>query len=60
MKQLKQYISINSRFQKSVNLSLDLGNADRIGSYIPTRSSIQILKYYLKNILEESTENATV
>lgn len=60
MEHLKKYISINSRFQKSVNLSLDLGNALRIGSYIPTRASLQILKYYLNNILENTGENATV
>ena len=44
MNPLIKLIQINHSFQKSVNLQLDLDNYERIGSYIPTRSSIAILK----------------
>ena len=43
MEQLKKYIIIDHRFQKSVNLYLDLGDRDRINSYIPTQSSLLAL-----------------
>lgn len=56
MEQLKKYIIIDHRFQKSVNLYLDLGDRDRINSYIPTHSSLLALKYYLK-IFWESRQN---
>ena len=46
MNHLMKLIQINHSFQKSVNLQLDLDNYERIGSYIPTRSSIAILKRY--------------
>lgn len=60
MEQLKKYIIIDHRFQKSVNLYLDLGDRDRINSYIPTQSSLLALKYYLKNFLGKQTEHATI
>lgn len=60
MEQLKKYITIDRRFQKSVNLYLDLGDRDRINSYIPTHSSLLALKYYLKNFLGKQTEHATI
>ena len=58
--QLKEIITINKRFQKSVNLQLDLGDIKRVKAYIPTRSSLEILKRYLRNLQENSGENATI
>ena len=48
MNPLIKLIQINHSFQKSVNLQLDLDNYERIGSYIPTRSSIANLKRLLE------------
>lgn len=53
-------IQINQNFRKSVNLQLDLGNYERIGSYIPTRSSLAILERYLEGVSGKSSENATI
>ncbi len=60
MEQLKEEIIIDTHFQKSVNLNLDLGDSGQVNSYIPTQSSVLILKYYLKQILGETSENATI
>lgn len=48
---LQQLVSTDRRFQNSVNLLLDLGKADRIKDYIPTRSSSEILRLYLDDVL---------
>ncbi len=60
MNQLMKLVQINHHFQKSVNLQLDLKDYERIGSYIPTRSSVAILDRYLDSIMGESSENATI
>ncbi len=60
MRQLNKQIIVDQHFQKSVNLNLDLGDVKRLRSYITTSSSVMILKWYLKNILGESKENATI
>ena len=56
MNPLIKLIQINHSFQKSVNLQLDLDNYERIGSYIPTRSSIAILKRYWNIVSGKSGE----
>lgn len=60
MKELMNLIQINNSFRKSVNLQLDLGNYERIESYIPTRSSIAILERYLDGVSGKSSEKATI
>lgn len=60
MNQLMKLVQINHHFQKSVNLQLDLNDYERIGSYIPTRSSIAILNRYLDSVTGKSSENATI
>ncbi len=60
MKKLMNLVQMNHSFRKSVNLELDLENYERIGSYIPTRSSIAILERYLESIAGKSAENATI
>ena len=40
MEQLKEEIIIDTHFQKSVNLNLDLGDSGQVNSYIPTQSSV--------------------
>lgn len=60
MNQLMELVQINHHFQKSVNLQLDLNDYERIGSYIPTRSSVAILDRYLDSITGKSSENSTI
>lgn len=60
MKQIKDYITIDTYFQKSVNLSLDLGDVSRVNRYIPTGSSLAVLKQYLESIAGQSKEHATI
>lgn len=47
---LVDIVKIDSRFEKSVNLLLDLNNLHRIQHYIPTRSSVKLLKGYLEEV----------
>ena len=51
---LKELVGVDRRFEKSINLQLDLNDIEKINSYIPTQSSVGILKEYLINILEEN------
>ena len=60
MNQLMKLVQMNHHFQKSVNLQLDLNDYERIGSYIPTRSSVAILDRYLDSVEGKSSENATI
>jgi len=43
-----------------VNLQLDVANPQKVENYIPTRSSLQILKQYLRDTVEGEHGNATV
>lgn len=60
MKKCMKFIQTNQSFRKSVNLQLDLGNYERIGSYIPTRSSVAILERYFISLEGKNHENATI
>lgn len=60
MRKCIELIQTNQSFRKSVNLQLDMGNYERIGSYIPTRSSVAILDRYFAAAEGESGENATI
>ncbi len=53
-------IRTNENFRKSVNLQLDLGNYERIGSYIPTRSSAAILNRFVSAVSGEEKGRATI
>lgn len=60
MKQFRDLVQTNQKFQKSVNLQLDLGDYDRIDSYIPTRSSAMILERYFSALAGKTSENASI
>ncbi len=45
---LVNLVRIDHRFEKSVNLLLDLNDESKLKLYIPTRSSIKLLTEYLK------------
>ena len=47
---LLELIKIDNRFEKSVNLSLDLYVQDKIDGYIPTRSSVNVLDMYINEV----------
>ena len=57
---LLDLIKIDNRFEKSVNLTLDLYAQDKIDGYIPTRSSINILDLYINEVRNFSGNRATV
>lgn len=50
MPNLSQYIKFNSEFRSSVNLYLSLNKEDKINSFIPTKSSVDILGKYIDAI----------
>lgn len=60
MYQLSDYVQIDKRFQHAVNLQLDLDNDEKLLHYIPTRSSILILKNYLETITGKNRNRATI
>lgn len=60
MRQCIELIQTNRSFRKSVNLQLDLGNEERIGNYIPTRSSTAILERYFAAVSGALSEHATI
>jgi len=57
---LSELIEINNRFEKSINLSLDLEDKSKIDFYIPTHSSVKILGKYISRIKSNNIERATV
>ena len=56
---LTDLISIDNRFEKSINLLLDLNNEKKVRDYIPTRSSIRLLKEYLSETITYTGSRAT-
>ena len=57
---LLELIKIDNRFEKSVNLTLDLYVQDKIDGYIPTRSSVNVLDSYINEVRSFSGNRATV
>ena len=47
---LVDLVRIDHRFEKSVNLLLDLNDESKLKLYIPTRSSIKLLAEYLEEV----------
>lgn len=56
---LQELITIDNRYQDSVNIRLDMQNNEKLAQYIPTSASVAVLKQYLDNI-EKNEENATM
>ena len=59
-RKMKNFVKVDTRFQKSINLTLDTGDMALVNRYIPTRSSVSILKQYLTNIVRGQGEHATI
>ena len=53
-------ISVATGFQYSVNIAYDLNNEDKLRNFIPTNSSLKLLKEILQSMSPESTERARV
>ena len=58
MYRLKDLIHINRRFQSSVNIQLDLGIEEKINNYIPSQSSLVVLRRLLEAVVEDNAEKA--
>ena len=48
--QIKDIVNLNQEFKNAINLYLHLNKLDKIRSYIPTQSSVNILAKYLKAV----------
>lgn len=59
MAQLRELIQVNNDFKNAVNLYLDLNKTEKINSYIPTKSSVEILNQYLQAV-ENNQKQATL
>lgn len=57
MVKLSDYIGFNGDFRESVNLYLDLNKAEKIKSFIPTKSSIDILSQYLDSVVNNRIQS---
>lgn len=57
---LVDLVKIDHRFEKSVNLLLDLNDKSKLKLYIPTRSSVKLLKEYLDEVDSFSGKRANI
>ena len=57
---LSELVDVDNKFQNSINLQLDLNKKDKFLSYIPTKSSVDILGRYLYNVSCDTKEKATL
>lgn len=53
-------ITIDKRFEKSVNLFFDIGNKEKIGSYIETYSSKEIINQYFESLKPGNRERVSM
>lgn len=57
---MSKMISVASGFQYSVNIGYDINHDDKLQNFIPTRSSLELLKDILTSTDDSSTERARV
>ncbi|MBP3922522.1 MAG: hypothetical protein J6D27_06115, partial [Ruminiclostridium sp.] len=57
---LNELIELSSGFQSSVNISYDLKNDEKIQSFIPTTSSLELISNILMSVRPESTQRAKI
>lgn len=57
---LVDLVKIDHRFEKSVNLLLDLNDRSKLKLYIPTRSSVKLLENYLNEVGSFSGKRANI
>lgn len=52
---LQSIISVDKKFQTSVNLEYDINNIDKITGYIPTEQSVAVMDKFLRGVFYPST-----
>ncbi len=57
---LNELIELSNGFQSSVNISYDLKNDEKIQSFIPTTSSLELISNILMSVQPESTQRAKI
>lgn len=57
---LNDIISVNADFKNAINLYLNLNDKDKILSYIPTKSSIKMMKLKLIGIERENAKTKEI
>ncbi len=57
--ELKEIVSLNANFKNAINLYLNLNKDEKVKSYIPTKSSVDILKTYIDSV-EKNTGKASI
>ena len=57
---LKDYIEVAKGFQTSVNIAYDLHDANKVASFIPTMSSLDIIEDVLLSTAPNSTDRARI
>ena len=51
---INEIINIPENFQTSVNIEFDLGNSEKISSFIPTHESMRLLEDILLSVNDNS------
>lgn len=57
---LKDHIEVAKGFQTSVNIAYDLHDANKVASFIPTMSSLDIIEDVLLSTAPNSTDRARI
>lgn len=52
--ELREIVNLNTNFKNAINLYLNLNKDEKVQSYIPTKSSVDILKIYLDSVEKNS------
>ena len=52
---LQSIISVDKKFQTSVNLEYDINNIDKITGYIPTEQSVAVMDRFLRGVYYPSS-----
>jgi len=59
-KKLSEIVKLNSNFRNAINLYLNLNKKDKVESYIPTKSSLDILKRYLISVADNKSQSTVL
>ena len=60
VKQLSEIVNTNSNFKNAINLYLNLNKKDKIDSYVPTNSSVNILDQYIDAVLNNKSHSTVL
>ena len=60
MRPLMDVITVDKKFQKSINMRLDYNQMEKINSYIPTRASVAVLHELLGQLTEEQGMRSSI